>query len=154
MKTTTEAFTTATRELRAASGLLQAAAIALRAGEYNDVRGPVRAIVESAKTALRQAWEAIDMGVGPNSESHEQLDVGISRLFSAVVIAAADLERTEPVGGEGFVEAPLADTLELLAEIAGDDEWSGDDSPRSLSERAGQLTHISRGAVANTEVLS
>jgi len=120
-------------DLMQCSALLRAAALAVRSAPFREIRGPAKALIESAVAALRHALDAegVNSFVGrPHYDEYGDLHLELFRLAGAAMVLSAALDAPEPISGRGVAELPLGDALELLAEAAGEDLDQG------LSHRA------------------
>jgi hypothetical protein len=129
------------RELQSASKLSTAAALALRAENGGDVRDGVRGIITAAKAALNHAQEEIDVarvGELAFSTDLDQIDQSVLHLYGSLIVIEFSLSAEAPIGGEGIVDHPIADALDVVAAAAGSDRDEG------LNGQADQLVRALR----------
>jgi hypothetical protein len=119
-------LTFALQQLRRVGQLLGSAAEAVRTGDSDWVGNPALTLVQLAKDALRHLTEAYGTGDFPSHgesrfESWSAIQVDSFRLYSLVSVIEEALRAPTPPQDDLLVY-PIADALEIAAQLAGESE--------------------------------
>jgi len=118
----------ARQQLRRVGRLLRSAAETLRAGYDDRFRESALASVQLAKDALWELTEARGTGNLPSrgesrADAWSVTETDAFRLYSLVCVIEEALRAPSPATDD-LVNCPISDTLEIAAELAGD-EYGG-----------------------------
>jgi hypothetical protein len=118
--------TYAHQQLRHVGQLLRSAAEAVRAGDNDRVCNPALTLVQLAKDVLRHLTEAYGTGAFPSHgesrlESWSAIQVDSFRLYSLVSVIEEALRAPAPPQDDLLVY-PIADALEIAAQLAGESD--------------------------------
>jgi len=129
-------------ELESAGGLLRAAAGAMRAGQFEEVRSGTRAIVDAAQKSLGRALDHLhNIGYECYGEDALRVITEIYKVHGTLCVIDAALSAEKEVSGRGMVGHPIAEALDVAADVVGEDCEQG------ISLRAEELlVKIRQGA--------